>query len=111
MGVLLVPGLLGALLSPMFFDAPGSMDNPAAWMNALIVLSFPALCILSIVGTWIAWLSLKRGSKATPRAAQVVLACLPLLPVTYFVGAMVLQTVGLLVSGQPMGLHTTIIKP
>jgi hypothetical protein len=66
-GVLLLPGLLGAALSVMFFDAPGSMTNPAAWTNASIVVSFPVLCLLS-------------------------------------------GTIGVLTSGQPLGLHSTIIK-
>jgi len=34
-GALAIPGLLGAALAAMLFDAPGSMDNPAAWVNAL----------------------------------------------------------------------------
>jgi hypothetical protein len=109
-GVLLLPGLMGAALSPMFFDAPGSMANPAAWANALIVVSFPALCIVSIAGTWIAWLWRKRGPRRLSGAAQLVVAGLPLIPVTYFVGAIVVQTAGVLLSGQPLGLHSTIIR-
>lgn len=80
-GVLLLPGLLGAALSVMFFDAPGSMNNPAAWLNAGITTSGP----------------------------HIVVACLPLLPVAYFGVVLVAETAGVLFSGQPLGLHSTII--
>jgi hypothetical protein len=64
-GVLLFPGLLGAALSPMFFDAPGSMSNPVAIFNALVVVSFPILCIVSIVAVWMLW------SLLTPAACRL----------------------------------------
>jgi hypothetical protein len=109
-GVLLVPGLLGAALSPMFFDAPGSMDNPAAWVNALVVVAFPCLCILSIAGSWAVWAWRKRHPARFFAGAQIVVALLPLLPVTYVVVAMVVETAGVIASGQPLGLHSTIIR-
>jgi hypothetical protein len=108
-GVLLLPGLVGAALSPMFFDAPGSMDNPAAWTNAMIIVSFPLLCLISIAGSWIAWSFRKRAATGAPYAL-LALALLPALPIAYVAAAMVIQTVGVLTSGQPLGLHTTIIK-
>ncbi|HEY6325037.1 MAG TPA: hypothetical protein VIW73_00795 [Candidatus Cybelea sp.] len=110
-GVLLLPGLLGAALSPMFFDAPGSMDNPAAWLNALIVVSFPVLCLLSIGGSWLVWSVRRRNPTRTSSYAAMAAAALPLIPITYFVVAMVIGTAGLLLSGQTPGLHSTIIKP
>ena len=103
-GTLLLPGLLGAALSVMFFDAPGSMNNPAAWFNALVVVSFPVLCLLSIAATWIVWRT------CAPRGAQIAAACLPLIPVVYVAGAMVVETAGVLLSGQPLGLHSTTIS-
>jgi len=110
-GVLALPGLLAAALAPMFFDAPGSMNNPVAWINALIVVSFPVLCFLSIGATWLFWLARKgRPASRAASSAQVVLACLPLLPIGYVVVAMAVETAGALLSGQPMGLHSTIIK-
>lgn len=110
-GVLALPGLLAAALAPMFFDAPGSMNNPVAWINALIVVSFPILCLLSIGATWLFWFARKgRAPSRAASSAQVVLACLPLLPIGYIVVAMVVETAGVLLSGQPMGLHSTIIK-
>lgn len=110
-GALLLPGLLGAALSPMFFDAPGSMNNPAAWFNALIVVAFPFLCLLSIAGSWIVWLWRKRRPTRRWLGIQIVAACLPLVQILYVVGAMVVETAGVVVSGQPLGLHSTVIKP
>ena len=109
-GLLLFPGLLGAALSVMFFDAPGSMSNPAAWTNALIVVSFPVLCLVSMAGSWIVW-SVHRGRpRRHPAYAALAFALLPTLPIAYVAAAMTIQTVGVLTSGQPLGLHSTIIK-
>jgi len=109
-GVLLLPGLVGALLSPMMFDAPGSINNPAAWINALVIVSFPCLCIVSIAGVWIAWAMHKRRPTRATSAGQLFAAGLPLLPILYVVGAMVLEMAGVILSGQPLGLHSTVIK-
>ena len=109
-GTLTVPGLIGAALSVMFFDAPGSMSNPAAYLNALVVISFPCLCIASIVASWILWTRNKHRPTA-PAYVPLAAACLPLIPVAYVVLAMVFGTIGVLLSGQPLGLHTTVLKP
>jgi hypothetical protein len=109
-GVLAIPGLLGAALSPMFFDAPGSMNNPVAWINAAIVVSFPLLCLISIAGSWVVWALRKRSATKSTAVAQVVVACVPLLPVAYVFVALVVETAGVLLSGQPLGLHSTIIQ-
>jgi hypothetical protein len=109
-GLLLLPGSLGAALSPMFFDAPGSMNNPVAWINALIVVSFPCLCIVSIAGVWIVWALHKRKPSRATSYAQFAAAGLPLLPILYVVGAMVVEMAGVVLSGQPMGLHSTVIE-
>jgi hypothetical protein len=101
---------LGAALAPMFFDAPGSMNNPAAWANALIVVSFPVLCLLSIAGTWIVWSFARRASARFMSGVQIAVACLPLIPILYVFAAMAIATVAVIVSGQPLGLHSTIIK-
>jgi hypothetical protein len=110
-GALLIPGLLGAALSTMFFDAPGSMNNPVAWINAGIVVSFPLLCLVAIAGSWVVW-SARRNREASKASAvtSVAVASLPLLPVAYVVVAMAIETIGVIASGQPMGLHSTIIS-
>jgi hypothetical protein len=110
-GALTLPGLVGAALSVMFFDAPGSMNNPIAWLNALIVISFPCLCILSIAGSWIVWRGRKRRPSRFSSYVQIGVASLPLIPVTYVVAALVVETAGVILSGQPLGLHSTIIHP
>jgi hypothetical protein len=109
-GLLLLPGLLGAALSPMFFDAPGSMENPAAWTNALIVVSFPVLCLVSIGASWIVWAMRRRRPSRSSHYAAVAAAALPLIPVGYFAAALAIETAGAMASGQPLGLHSTIIK-
>jgi hypothetical protein len=109
-GVLIFPGLVGAALSPMFFDAPGSMNNPTAWINASIVVSFPCLCLLSIAGSWIFWRQDRRRPSRIWGQAQIAVAAIPLLPITYVVAALVVGMVGVLVSGQPLGLHSSVIK-
>ena len=110
-GVLLIPGLLGAALSSMFFDAPGSMNNPVAWINAAIIVSFPLLCCVAIAGSWIAWAAWRTREPSRPAALlQVSIAALPLLPVAYVAVAMMIETIGVMASGQPMGLHSTIIS-
>lgn len=76
-GVLVWPGLLVALFTPMMFDAPGSTKNPGAWLMVAIVLSFPFLCFLSIAGTWITWAVAR---KTPSRVAVIVQAVFGLLP-------------------------------
>ncbi|MFM8457998.1 MAG: hypothetical protein ACKOB0_03495 [Chthoniobacterales bacterium] len=39
---------------PFLFDAPGTEEQPATWAMALAVLSAPVMCLLSLLGVWIA---------------------------------------------------------
>ncbi|MBV8197440.1 MAG: hypothetical protein JO101_05095 [Candidatus Eremiobacteraeota bacterium] len=78
------------------------MNNPAAWANALIVASFPLLCIVSIGAAWL------MHSRAR---IQLAAACPPLIPVAYVVAAAVIGIIGALLRGQTPGLHSKIIKP
>lgn len=109
-GVLLLPGLIGALLSPMMFDAPGSVNNPVAWINALVIVSFPCLCIGSIAAVWIVYARHKRHATRATLAGQLVAAALPLLPILYFVVALIIGIALQLLSGQAPGLHSTVIQ-
>ena len=109
-GVLLLPGLVGALLSPMMFDAPGSMENPAAWINALSIVSFPCLCIVSIATVWIVYGRHKHHPTRGTMAGQLVAAGLPLLPILYFVIVLIVGMMWLALSGQTPGLHSIEIK-
>jgi hypothetical protein len=109
-GVLLLPGLVGALLSPMMFDAPGSMDNPIAWINALIIVSFPCLCIVSIAAVWIVYARHKRKATRATTIGQLVAAGLPLLPILYVAIVLIVGWTGLILSGQSPGLHSTVIE-
>ncbi len=109
--MLLIPGLLGAALAPMFFDAPGAMNNPVAWINAGIIVSFPFLCCAAIAGSWIVWAARRnREPSKTSTAATIAVAALPLLPIGYVAIALAIETIGVMANGQPMGLHSTIIS-
>ncbi|HEY5425282.1 MAG TPA: hypothetical protein VIJ77_01930 [Candidatus Tumulicola sp.] len=110
-GALLIPGLLGAALSVMFFDAPGSIENPMAWANALIVVSFLCLCIVAIASSWIVWAWKKRAPSRFWKASAIALAGLPLLPVVYVAIALSAEVFGAFASGQSWGVHSTVIHP
>jgi len=45
--------LLPAMMSGMMFDAPGSERNPATIAIFVSVISFPVVCVLSILVSWI----------------------------------------------------------
>ena len=109
-GLAFFPGLVGAALSGMMFDAPGSMENPVAWINALIIVSFPLLCLVAIVGSWIAFPFQKRRSAISPSLGQLVVAGLPLLPIAYVVVLVIVGIIYGLLSGVSPGLHETVIK-
>jgi hypothetical protein len=109
-GIGLLPGLIGALLSPMMFDAPGSMNNPVAWIDAGIVVSFPLLCIVSIASVWILYARHKRRPTKATSTGQLVAAGLPFLPILYFVVVMLAGMIWLVLTGQTGGLHETVIS-
>jgi hypothetical protein len=76
-GVALVPAAFAALFSPMMFDSPGSTSHPRVVAAFVSVVSFPILCVASIVASWIA---AGRYRAATGRAATIVPAVLASLP-------------------------------
>jgi hypothetical protein len=52
-GVIWIPSLMFAGLSGMMFDAPGSDKNPFLWLLFLSFLAFPALCVASVILSWL----------------------------------------------------------
>jgi hypothetical protein len=76
-GVLVWPGLVMALFTPMMFDAPGSAGSPQAWFMAAVVVTFPLLCGASIAGSWIVWRVTRRGASRASVTLQAVFALLP----------------------------------
>lgn len=48
-----VVGFLPAVMTPMMFDAPGSLENPATVILALSVATFPITCILAVLLSWL----------------------------------------------------------
>lgn len=55
--ILGVPAVLmggfAAMMSPMMFDAPGSMENPWVVTFFWSVVAFPVVCVLAILLGWI----------------------------------------------------------
>ena len=77
--------MVGAIMSPMVFDARGSTLNPLAWLAFLLTISFWAVCLL---GPYLSWVLRTRGQverawalMATPLAyGMLTLAVLQFLP-------------------------------
>ena len=49
-------GVVGAIMSPMVFDAKGSVLNPIAWLAFLLVISFWAICLIGPFVSWVFWM-------------------------------------------------------
>ena len=69
-----VPGAAVAVMTPMMFDAPGSLESAITVAAALSIVSFPILAALCPVLAWAAY-ALKR-----PRASRVLIMA-PTIPV------------------------------
>ena len=48
-----VVGALPAMMTPMMFDSPGSLESPATVTLALSVATFPLVCILAVLLSWL----------------------------------------------------------
>lgn len=46
--------LMLVMIVPFLFDDPGTENQSATWTMAIAVLSAPVMCLLSIVGVWVA---------------------------------------------------------
>lgn len=68
--------LVPAALLVMVFDAPGSEENPWTWVILCGGWSFPPLCLLSIILSWVAWGATRHGTAG--RGLRVGAALLPL---------------------------------
>jgi len=90
-GVLFFGGLLMAMMSPMMFDAPGSESNPRVVAMFASVVSFPILCLVSILATWLTWRFTRDSPAAARRRWTLFVAALPLLSVVAFGIAAIVQ--------------------
>jgi hypothetical protein len=106
-GVLMWPGLIMAMFTPMIFDAPGSASNPQAWLMAGVVVSFPPLCAASVAGSWIAWRLTRAATSRAGIAVQAVFACLPAAHVLLLVCGFLFWSFGTPLMPQ---LHETIYQ-
>jgi hypothetical protein len=79
--------LFVGMMSVMLFDAPGAENDPKIWAFVLSIWSFPVLCVLSIVGSWVTWFLTRRwNAERAPRGRllQLLVAGVPLLSVAAF---------------------------
>lgn len=53
--IILIPSILGALMSPMMFDAPGSEKSKKTWTLVCSLASLPLLIIIAQIISWIAY--------------------------------------------------------
>ncbi|MCU0469069.1 MAG: hypothetical protein MUF58_10730 [Arcicella sp.] len=51
----LVPSVMGAMMSPMMFDAPGSENSKKTWTLFSCMIALPILIIIAQIISWIAY--------------------------------------------------------
>ncbi|MFQ4139851.1 hypothetical protein PGN35_026410 [Nodosilinea sp. PGN35] len=51
-----IAGFLPALMTPMMFDAPGALENPATVTLALSIATFPIVCVVALLLSWLVFL-------------------------------------------------------
>lgn len=90
-GVLFFAGALMAMMSPMMFDSPGSESNPHVIALFAAVVSFPILCLVSIVATWLTWRFTRDAAGRWRRRWPLVSAALPVLSIVAFAIAAIIQ--------------------
>ena len=53
--VILIPSVMGAIMSPMMFDAPDSDKSQKTWMLFSCMIALPILIIIAQIISWIAF--------------------------------------------------------
>lgn len=53
--IILIPSIFGAMMSPMMFDAPGSMESNKTWILFGCMAALPILIIIAQIISWIAF--------------------------------------------------------
>ena len=83
-GALGAASLFVGAMAAMLFDAPGSENDPRLWIFAGSIWAFPVFCVVSIVGSWLAWWFTRRWGDSRAgrgRTLRLTLALLPVLDV------------------------------
>ena len=62
-----VAGGIGAVFTPLVFDAPGSLYSPVAWLGFVLGAGFWVVCLLAPLLAWIQW---RRGREPIAWAAM-----------------------------------------
>ena len=71
-GVLAPIGAVGALFSPLVFDARGNLLNPLAWLGFLLMISFWIVCIVAPFLAWVLFTRKQERHAWTAIAAPAV---------------------------------------
>jgi hypothetical protein len=74
----LIPSCMGAMMSPMLFDAPGSDSNKVLWMIFWSTAALPLIIIASQIGSWIIFAK-------TDYSLAWKVSCLPLVDILLLV--------------------------
>jgi len=90
-GLLFFAGLLAAMMSPMMFDDARALNNPRVVSMFAAVVSFPVLCLVSIVATWLTWRFTRDATLERRRRLPLLAAALPIVAVVVFAIAALLQ--------------------
>jgi hypothetical protein len=53
--LILIPSVMGAIMSPMMFDAPGSDKSQKTWILFSCMIALPVLIIIAQIFSWIAF--------------------------------------------------------
>ncbi|HET9030331.1 MAG TPA: hypothetical protein VFN49_09140 [Candidatus Aquilonibacter sp.] len=80
-GLLMLPGFVAAMMSPMMFDAPGSLEDRSLTTVAGAVVAFPLLCLVSIALTWAVWSATRERTGTEVTATLAACFALPVLPI------------------------------
>jgi len=62
-------GAIGALFSPLIFDARGNLFNPLAWLGFLLMVGFWIVCI---VAPFVAWILFRRHRETVAWAVMSI---------------------------------------
>ncbi len=90
-GLLFFAGVLAAMMSPMMFDDETALHNPRVVGMFFGVVSFPILCLVSIVATWLTWRFTRDAAVLKRRRLPLIAAALPILSIIVFAIAAILQ--------------------
>lgn len=70
-------GVIVAVMSPMFFDAPGSDKDPVTWLMYYCALAYPLLALIGPILSWTCFWNGRRRLSLVFMAPPLLLAAVP----------------------------------